>query len=887
MRKDRIYQEVVNICKEQGNSGTITGIDAMTLAKRLHLQRSNVSFDLNRLVEEGFLEKVNGRPVRYRVAGKGSESGNIFSGLIGYNGSLKKAVDQAKAAIAYPPLGLHTLISGPSGVGKSLLAEYMYRFAVQIRGGKDIPFVKFNCADYANNPQILLSILFGVKKGAYTGADRDRPGLVEEANGGILFLDEVHRLPPEGQEMLFSIIDYGEYRPMGESKVNKADVLFICATTESIDSSLLRTFLRRIPMVISMPPLNDRPLKERFDLISRFFNEESLRIKKPIGVTLDSIRALLLYNCTGNVGELRNDIQIACAKAFLENLGKETGYIEVHTMDLTEKVRQGFRDSGRRKNEMKALLLGYSDMVIFGTNSDNVYSAERGVDDFYELIERKRAELKKRGAGDEEVEETIGRMIDEYFERYRTEQDSAQLKNLYNVVDKELIECIKDFLDYASRALDRRFGAGILYGLAIHVSSTINRLEKGLPIKNVKLNEIKVKYPHQYSVACKIRDYLGKYTTLLLPEDEIGYITKFFINDNDGDSRVSIVVAMHGNSAASSIAEVVNRLLLSDIVVGYDMALDQKPEDALYELTEIVRREDKGMGTILMVDMGSLCYFADSIAQKTGIRVRAIDMVSTPMVLEAAEKALRGYSMDEVYDSVFMFSPFIGRLRRNPVPVKHNGLILCCCTTGEGTAVVIKKYIEDNLKIPDFVNVMPIEFEPSLISKRIETLAKSFDILAIISSFEFPETEWPVITVDKIFTDKTILKLQDIIDKYSGSVNIMDTLGEVIQENVDIPYVDVFIKEFKRFVKEAETVYRADIPMNRLVGLALHMACSIEKIIKSDGNLVYKEYDRGNAEIHRREIEVIKNLMRPIEEIYNITIPDEEAWAVAKIVFSL
>lgn len=67
----------------------------------------------------------------------------------------------------------------------------------------DAPFKSFNCADYYNNPQLLMSQLFGYAKGAFTGADQDHEGLVEKADGGVLLLDEVHRLPPEGQEMLF------------------------------------------------------------------------------------------------------------------------------------------------------------------------------------------------------------------------------------------------------------------------------------------------------------------------------------------------------------------------------------------------------------------------------------------------------------------------------------------------------------------------------------------------------------------------------------------------------------------------------------------------------------------------------------------------------------
>ena len=117
----------------------------------------------------------------------------------------------------YPPRGLHTLLLGETGVGKTLFAETIYKYAKSTKVlDEEAPFISFNCADYANNPQLLLSYLFGVKKGTYTGANEDRDGIVEKANGGILFLDEIHRLPPEGQEILFYLIDKGEYRPLGE-----------------------------------------------------------------------------------------------------------------------------------------------------------------------------------------------------------------------------------------------------------------------------------------------------------------------------------------------------------------------------------------------------------------------------------------------------------------------------------------------------------------------------------------------------------------------------------------------------------------------------------------------------------------------------------------------
>lgn len=89
-------------------------------------------------------------------------------------------------------------------------------------------------------------------------------------------MDEIHRLPPEGQEMLFYFIDSGSYNRLGESEHKRtSNVLFICATTENPSSALLKTFLRRIPMTIHIPSLEERSLNERVDLTTFFIRERS------------------------------------------------------------------------------------------------------------------------------------------------------------------------------------------------------------------------------------------------------------------------------------------------------------------------------------------------------------------------------------------------------------------------------------------------------------------------------------------------------------------------------------------------------------------------------------------------------------------------------------
>ena len=117
--------------------------------------------------------------------------------------------------------------------------------------------------------------------------------------------------------MLFVYMDTGYFRRFGEvSKKIKSSARIICATNKDINASLLDTFIRRIPVKIYLPSLEDRFIEERLTLIERFIKDESLRLNKPILVSKNSMIALLSYNCPYNVGQLKSDIKLAVANAY-------------------------------------------------------------------------------------------------------------------------------------------------------------------------------------------------------------------------------------------------------------------------------------------------------------------------------------------------------------------------------------------------------------------------------------------------------------------------------------------------------------------------------------------------------------------------------------------
>lgn len=400
-RNEKIYQALSDATIRFNPKKPEDNIDSLrigALAKRTGVSPNNISMELNRMFADGLVMRVRGRPVTYfsisileellekqlptyefssmdafldylKPPVPSSASANLenkldaaaasaFDSLIGCRKSLRAHIEQAKAAILYPPHGLDTLLTGPTGVGKSHFANSMFDFAK--RSGRISPaatLVTYNCASYAENPQLVMSQLFGHSKGAFTGADSDKPGLVELADKSILFLDEIHRLNPEGQEKLFFLMDQGIFQRLGETtKTRHADVLLICATTESPQSAMLSTFLRRIPVRIKLPPLAERSVAERLQLVLFFFWKESVNLKKEIRIDRKIISTFVHYDCPNNIGQLSTDIRLTCANAYYKHLLLQKHYLEIEFSNLNQNIALSLFTSGGNSKILDSLL---------------------------------------------------------------------------------------------------------------------------------------------------------------------------------------------------------------------------------------------------------------------------------------------------------------------------------------------------------------------------------------------------------------------------------------------------------------------------------------------------------------------------------------------------
>ena len=211
------------------------------------------------------------------------------------------------------PLGSTVFIQGPSGSGKEIVARSIHLRSARASG----PFVPVNCG--AIPRELLESELFGYEKGAFTGAMRDRAGLMELSSGGTLFLDEIGDMPLDMQVKLLRMIEERSFTRVGGSKSISIDVRFVCAThrdlRQLIEEEKFREdlFYRINVFPILLPPLRERlediPTLVGF-IIKRF---EAQGFPKPPVLTESALEVLKSYEWPGNVRELRNILERAGA----------------------------------------------------------------------------------------------------------------------------------------------------------------------------------------------------------------------------------------------------------------------------------------------------------------------------------------------------------------------------------------------------------------------------------------------------------------------------------------------------------------------------------------------------------------------------------------------
>lgn len=669
-RQDRVLEELrrATAAALPAGADALSGMDAAGVACSLGLDRANVSKELNALCRAGQLIKFQGKPTRFlhRTVLAGAFPGCFLpstvplgtslsqylvqtaapaaretelSGLersIGADGSLRTAVEQAKAAVSYPPRGLHTLITGSAGVGKIRFARLMYEYAVQ--HGKlaaDAPFLTFNCQDYAGAPQLLMAQLFGHGKGAVPGVEKSRRGLIERAAGGILYLDGVQKLPPKVQELLATLIEKNTFSRMGEASVTRSgDLMLIAASTAPTGAAEIAQFTRSMPVLIPLPDLGDRGPLELLEYLVLFFSREAKATGAPFRIHKDILACLVSAPCPGQIGELKSRVKIICSLAYLEYAGSTapSGIMEIGYRHLPGAVTSHLTGAGGNP-EVNALFSRFrQDFLLFTPGESPTLPLGPAEE---EAPPKAAEEL----PGGEWNAESMGSYIERCVGRLHTGDASADLKN----VPAALYECVQRlFLNHpAYQAVGQN--PGLLHGFLLHLKGAAERCLGGLPPASSPRGDLRYTNPQEYAAAVELREALVQAMGVALPDGELDFIAMYLYLALKwaGASRVGLLCVLHGEGVAQGMAAYVNASYGVRLVRAIPYESATTLDTLLEQVSQAAGEEDQGAGVLLMTDLEPLTELHRHLAA-SGIRAETVSSISLPLMLDLAGKALRG-----------------------------------------------------------------------------------------------------------------------------------------------------------------------------------------------------------------------------------------------------
>ena len=830
------------------------GITAQDISEVLGIKRNVISHYLNRMVDDGLVIKTKTRPVYFLYKEVIDQFNNeqlnqeddIFSKVIGANGSLANAIKECKSATLYPGNGLPILLTGSSGVGKSFMAKLIYEYAKEKKVIKeDAKFITFNCAEYSDNKELLSSKLFGYVKGAFTGADKESTGVIDESENGYLFLDEVHRLSPEGQEKLFLLLDKGVFERIGESgNPRKVNVRLICATTEKLDEFLIDTFIRRIPIITNLPSIDERPIDERVELIYRFYKDESDILKNDIFVDSEVMNNLLFMNKVGNVGALKNAIKYSCASSFRNSV---SGEIVIKLDNLpesfinTDKIKKVYFDTNFHIKYGEKIF----DIVCKKETTIIIEQYINMIEEIYEITEKYNENLIKFDEYRKILVTKLNTINEAIISNDVHESDSINFKLSLNVVEKAISKLESN------------------YGIKYYNNSSRIITSALLLFENAK----------EFNLGINGELYITLFIYMLTKSNDI--------NDTNG------IIVAHGDSTASSIASVVNKLLGDFIFEPFDMPIDMNPEEVTGIIKNYIKNFSKSKGTIFLVDMGSLFEIYPSIKDIMEGEVAVINNITTQLALSVGDMIIKEKSIKEIIDTAVRDTKISYKYFESKEKKKA---IITCCATGIGVATkikdIIKSCIDDEnievlaydyfkLKNNGLSDVVFDDYEVELIISTLDLKIKGFDVILLSDCFRKDGEE----RLRKVFSK--------IVKSRSADVLIKDLIKLLSLQNIISRMIilnpERVINDVERIINILEIELEVKLNSDLRLTLFIHTAIMIERVVLNRDTKLDDD-DEIHINCDTKDLELVQNILDNELKEYSIKVPAYETAVIVGII---
>ncbi|EFF61107.1 PRD domain protein [Enterococcus faecium PC4.1] len=818
-----------------------TTLTTQEIADSISLSRSATSLYLNELLDKNEIQKSGTKPVYWSIAeseNKGVK--DAFAKYIGNNGSAKRAIETCKAAVLYPPLGLPLLLHGASGVGKSFLAHLIFKYLKEKKCKGTKNFFVFNCADYANNPELLSSILFGHTKGAFTGAEKEKVGLLAQADDSVLFLDEVHRLSHENQEKLFQFMDTGNFRPIGEeAEMISSNVRLLFATTEKPEEALLPTFYRRISVIVELPAFHERPIFERIELVKYLFEREAKRIKKNIVISNENFFALTTQELSGNIGSLSNQVRMSCADALRLTPHSQTLFI-----------------GQDKKTTVK--------ITYPSTSSPSIEEYQIFAERLMPILDiNEFAELKEK------------------LQKF----DSQYLENVVTLSNDSLSLSMKTSIQKQNRRIiDNE--AMTLEPLEI-VCRLLQILKGKLPEKNLKekIHLLSKQYPRTILLTTNL--------TRELPLEIRPFVTFFLgvmlIGKVSEDIRYQALLVAHGNATASSIQAVANKMCGDYVFDAINMPLSSSARDIITKVNDWLSERDTSEGVIMLVDMGSLTHLYKSLKPQILGELLVINNLTTSYALEIGQQLINGNLFYEIAKTAE--SDFVTNIQYfEGFAVEKN--VIISSISGRDIAKKIKMICEKYFN-PDIKLIVLNYGELVSTLERASSEEGYLKETALILTTSYLDNTTPVPSInlidvlDEDAENKLNRQLRNLIHPSSVPLLTNEFIHffskEGLSEKLEFLNPDVIIRQVEDVVEKCEKRFSLQLNAKMKFNLMMHLALMVERTILGAEDYPVPE-DINQLKINNKLFyQNTQTIFYTLEQFYKIKISTWELYILYEI----
>ncbi|WP_125710519.1 sigma 54-interacting transcriptional regulator [Lacticaseibacillus porcinae] len=888
----------------------LKNITTEAIASALELSRNTTSQYLNELLKQHSVIQVKSRPTYFadreafsnqfftprldvyasldELMAEQASKDNVFRSFIGSDQSMKEDIDHIKTALAYPPAGLPFILSGSTGVGKSYLAELSYKYCVQSGILKpNAPFLTLNCAQYYHNPELLSSNLFGYTKGAFTGATTDMPGLLESADGGILFLDECHRLDPESQEKLFAFMDTGTFMRMGDTqKPRKATVRLVFATTENLQETFLQTFMRRIPIAVKIPDLNDRSKIELRCHIYMAFLNEAQRLNRTLSVSPWIINRLYNLRYKANIGELRTSVRIICAHVFSEDRQDQTLTVS------TENIGNGLLTNLLAVNEQETIV--QEDVVFTPTSQlsdylrtwhDDNSQINTLIQKFIQLdLDLERNRLSADLVQQKLARETAALMDQMVHQDQRYENESL----------KYMTAVIQRLFDYLNSSFFVKIKGNAVVAIANFMYRKHDFDVTLTPANEEKINHL-LKFMQEHAtvenqvlkafldlVRTKLDFRLDAMNRLLL----LGYLFSLQLNAEELGQHALILA--HGFSTASSIADVANQLLNRKIFDAYDMPLTVSVDQVKEFLISYVTKYDCSKGLVVLVDMGSLMILPETLGELQTGPLLLMSNVSTQEALFVGDMIQNGASLDEIGQRTQ--KELLPQFKLTYPVIEKKPMIITTCHTGVGSARQIQAFLEQSIPESLDYKVESVDFAFLRDHGEEAQMFKQYNVIAVVGTNDPKLKHVPYISLETLVSSEGMDVLNTLFPDVKDP-DVLSTINDKLIQNLSlerllsaVTILDAHkvIITVGKMIENLEDRAQIHLSNSQRSTLYVHISALIERLIRNDEPLMYVPEDLNSRS---RGLAQIKRSLSDIEQTYSVVVPDGEINYLYDIVF--